>query len=154
MGIAMEDVVAMHHWMAISALKASSVPEAKHHVSHIIDLLEDPDHRRRMEEVLESLETGDLHDAEHPIEDMLAGAAEPELGLAELHLQMVLSAIAVNDSDDAQHHMGHYTEETESLDTEEAQKAMQFLSAGELHEAEELVRDLIEGMPHRHHQHN
>ncbi len=152
--LAMADVVAMHHWMAILALKAGRVPEAKHHVSHIIDLLEDPNHRHRMEQVLEALDTGDLHEAEHTIEDMLAGVAEPELGLAELHLQMILSAIAVNDADDAQHHMGHYIEEPESLDAEGAQKAMEFLSAGELHEVEELVRELIEGMPHSHHHHN
>ena len=55
LGLAMQDVVAMHHWMALLALKADRVAEAKHHVKHIIELVEDEDHRHQMEEVLEAL---------------------------------------------------------------------------------------------------
>ncbi len=154
LGLAMQDVVAMHHWMALLALKADKVTEAKHHVDHIIDLVEDKDHRHQMEEVLEALDGGHLHEAEHPIEEMLAGTAEPELSLGELHLQMVLSALAVQDAEDAQHHMSHFMEESEPSQVNLAEEAMGHLTTGELHEAEELVRELIETRPHRHHQHN
>ena len=154
LGLAMQDVVAMHHWMALLALKADKVTEAKHHVDHIIDLVEDADHRHQMEEVLEALDGGHLHEAEHPIEEMLAGTAEPELSLGELHLQMVLSALAVQDAEDAQHHMSHFMEEVEPSQVDLAEEAMGHLTADKLHEAEELVRELIESRPHRHHQHN
>ena len=53
--LAMEDVVVMHHWMAILALKAEGVAEARHHVNHILDLVEPADHRRQMEGVLGAL---------------------------------------------------------------------------------------------------
>ena len=86
LGLSMDDVVTMHHWMAILALKADGVAEAKHHVKHIIELVEDADHRHQMEEVLDALNENQLHDAEHSLEGMLAGTAEPELSLGELHL--------------------------------------------------------------------
>jgi len=151
--LAMEDVVAMHHWMALLALKAEKVPEAKHHVNHIIDLVEDADHRHQMEEVLEALDGGHPHEAEHSIEGMLAGTAESDLSVGELHLQMVLSALAVDDVEDAQHHMSHFIEEEPSK-VGLAEEAIGHLNAGELPEAEELVKDLIESRPHRHHQHD
>ncbi len=157
--LSMDDVVAMHHWMALLALKADGVPEAKHHVKHIIELVEDADHRHQMEEVLEALDENRLHDAEHSVEGMLAGTAETELSLGELHLQMVLSAIAVPDAEDAQHHLDHFQaqssmEEAEPPQVDLAEEAMGHLNADELHEAEELVKEIIENMPHRHHQHD
>ena len=115
--LSMDDVVTMHHWMAILALKADGVAEAKHHVQHIIGIVENADHRHQMEEVLDALDENHLHDAEHSaehsIEGMLAGTAEPELSLGELHLQMVLSALAVHDAEDAQHHLDHFVAEAE-----------------------------------------
>ncbi len=122
--LAMEDVVAMHHWMALLALKADGVTEARHHVNHIIDLVEDADHRHQMEEVLEALDRGHLHEAEHSIEGMLAGTAESKLSVGELHLQMVLSALAVDDAEDAQHHISHFIEEAEPSQVDLAEEAM------------------------------
>ena len=157
--LSMDEVVAMHHWMAILALKADGVAEAKHHVKHIIELVEDADHRRQMEEVLDALDENRLHDAEHSVEGMLAGTAETDLSPGELHLQMVLSALAVPDVEDAQHHLDHFQtqssmEGTEPSQVDLAEEAMGHLNAGELHEAEELAKELIENMPHRHHQHD
>ena len=45
-------------------------------------------------------------------------------------------------------------EEAETSQIDLAEKAMGNLNAGELHEAEELVKEIIENMPHRHHQHD
>ena len=67
---------------------------------------------------------------------------------------MVLSALAVDDVEDAQHHMSHFIEEGEPSQVDLAEKAMGHLTAGELHEAEELVRKLIENMLHQHHHHD
>ncbi len=103
MGLELDAVVAMQHWMAISALTADEVVEAHHHINHAIDLIEDLSDREQMEAVLVDLDGGYLHDAEHAIESMLAGAAEPELTFGELHLQMALSAIAEEAADDATH---------------------------------------------------
>ena len=152
--LAMEDVVVMHHWMAILALKAEGVAEARHHVNHILDLVEPADHRRQMEGVLGALDADHIHEAEHSIEEMLAGTAEPELSLGELHLQLVLSALAVHDAEDAQHHMSHFMEEAEPSKVDLAEEAMEHLNTGELHEVEELVKELIESRPHHQHHHD
>lgn len=151
--MAPEDLVTMHHWMAILALKVDQLPEAKHHVEHIIELVEEEDHLHRMEEVLEDLNASNLHDAEHTIEDMLAGTAEPELSHSELHLQMILSALSVRDEEDARHHLQHFMEEAMPDRKEMGQEVMGHLDMGEIHEAKELVKRMIEGMPHQHHHH-
>ena len=91
----MTDVVAMHHWMALQALEAESTVEAGHHVRHIISLLDDADHRARMEQVLEDLNAGQLHDAEHEIEEMLAGTAEPDVVMKALMSGVALLPVPV-----------------------------------------------------------
>lgn len=152
--LSMDDLSTMHHWMAMLALKAEGVAEAKHHVKHIIELVENSAHRHQMENVLNALDENRLHDAEHSIEGMLAGTAEPELSLGELHLQMVLSALAVRDAEDAEHHLDHFIQEAEPSQVDLAGEARDDLNAGELHEAEDLVEGLIENMPHRQHHHD
>ena len=152
--LSMDDLSTMHHWMAMLALKAEGVVEAKHHVKHIIELVENSAHRHQMENVLNALDENRLHDAEHSIEGMLAGTAEPELSLSELHLQMVLSALAVRDAEDAEHHLDHFIQEAEPSQVDLAGEARDDLNAGELHEAEDLVEGLIENMPHRQHHHD
>ena len=150
--VSMEDVVAMHHWMAITALEADSITEAKHHVGHIIELVEDDEHRHQMEGVLAALESGDVHEAEHSIESMLAGVAEPELRLVELHLQMAIAAFVVPNAEDAQHHIHHYIELADTEKGKSALEALQHLEAGALDKTGELIMELLEGMPHQHHQ--
>lgn len=69
----------MHHWMALEALKAGDGTDAVHPVRPIIELLEEGEHRNRMEAILESLLAGDIHESEHEIEEMLAGIAKLDL---------------------------------------------------------------------------
>jgi hypothetical protein len=150
-----EEVIAMHHWLAIFSIKADRIDEARHHLTHIIDLVQDEEHRRQMIEVDEFLNTGKTHDAEHAIENMLAGTAEPALSFKELHLQMALSALAVHDAEDALHHLHHYMDAARPEEKTLAQEATGRLEDGQLYRAEELIIQLLEGMPHhQHHQHH
>ena len=65
--------VEMHHWMALESLEAHDPVEAIHHAGHIIELLGPGLHQDRMQEILESLESGgDSHGSKHQIEEMLA----------------------------------------------------------------------------------
>ena len=150
----LDEAVAMHHWMALTALIADDVDEATHHVGHAIELLEDQDHRHAMEAVLASLEAGALHDAEHEIEEMLAGTAEPALSMDELHLQLALSAIQVHDAPDATHHLEHFVADANEQEREKAQQVLEHLEAGDGEEAEHTVVELLESMEHQHHHHD
>ncbi|MCH8113056.1 MAG: cytochrome c [Proteobacteria bacterium] len=152
-GLALDDVVAMHHWMVLTALKADNVIEAQHHVQHAVDLIADLTHRQQMEVVLADLDGGHFHDAEHAIEGMLAGTAEPELTSAELHLQMTLSAIVVEAADDAAHHLEHFLVDAAGPLRDAAAEAIELLAAGSFHDAEDEVQRMLEGMPHQHHRH-
>ena len=152
-GLELEAVVAMHHWMAISALKADKVSEAQHHIQHAIESIADLSHQEQMEAVLVNLDGGRLHDAEHAIEGMLVGTAEPELTVEELHLQMSLSAISVEDEDDATHHLEHFLEDATAPSREIATETIALLASGEFHDAEEEVQEMLEGMPHLQHHH-
>ena len=150
--IPLGDAVAMHHWMALGALADEDTNEAMHHAGHAIELIEDTEHRRRMEAVLGSLESGQLHDAEHEIEGMLAGTAEPDLGRGELHLQLALGAAQTHDGPEVIHHLDHFVDQAGG--TEGASEALEHIEAGELEEAGHAIVELLEAMEHQHHRHN
>ena len=142
--IAMEDVVAMHHWMALSALAADNLEEAEHHVTHIIELVqEDTEHLHQMEEVLEALQAGDVHRAEHPIEAMLAGTAEPNLTPTEMHLRLALVGLEATNINDARHHMEHFIEESSGADKSTGQEILDFLEEGNLLDARYEMEELL-----------
>ena len=150
----LDEAVAMHHWMALTALNADDVSEAMHHVGHAIELLEDQEHREGMAAVLVSLEAGALHDAEHELEEMLAGTAEPALSISELHLQLTLSAVLVHDAPDATHHLQHFAADADEGEREIVQKVSEDIDAGDEEEAEHAIIELLESMGHEQHHHD
>ncbi len=136
-------VLEMHHWMALEALKAGNGTDATHHVVHIVELLEEGEHRNRMEAILESPLAGDTHVPEHEIEEMLAGTAKPDLTLVQLHLRQALVALAVEDVADAQHHVAHFQELATSMEEEQAAEILDLLHQGDRHQAEHEMQELL-----------
>ncbi len=140
--IAMDADTVQHHWFALVALRSGEVDDAAHHVDHIIGVVGGA-HLVEMEEVAAQLAAGDLHEAEHGIEGMLAGQAEFELTSEVLHLQLALDAMSVDDSRDAMHHVGHFVATAHEEDAEEGEAVLRALDAGDAHEAEEQLAELI-----------
>lgn len=138
----MGDMVAMHHWMAILALKAGNTGDAEHHIRHVMDSV-GGEHKRRMEEALSMARGGRAHEAEHEIEHMLAGAAMPHLGLPQLHLRASLSAIAVGDRADAEHHIQHFWEGASAPERQKAETILGLLRRDELHQAQHEIEELL-----------
>ena len=101
-----------------------------------------------------SLEAGALHDAEHQIEEMLAGTAEPALSMGELHLQLTLTAILVHDAPDATHHLQHFAADADEPERAIAQKVLEHIDAGDEDEAELAIIELLESMAHEQHHHD
>ena len=142
--------VSMHHWMAISAVKAENVEEALHHLDHIIDLV-DGDHLAAMNEIDEQLRSGDLHDAEHGIESMLVGAAEMDLGMDQLHLELALQSLAIENATEVEHHITHFMETADDDESELANGVIDDVKAGRYHETEDALHELLE-MAHDEHE--
>jgi mono/diheme cytochrome c family protein len=144
----MEDALVMHHWMSILSLKAGDAKEALHHIDHILAMELEHEHEEGMERARQLVVSGNHHGAEHEIEEMLAGKAEPELGLDTLHLQVTLASIGSRDLDDAQHHMEHYLDMATGTDRVKAQEVLALLANQESHDAEHEIEELLEMTPH------
>ena len=144
--------VEMHHWMALDALKADTREDVLHHVGHIIELLEEGEHLRRMEAILVSLRAGETHDSEHEIEEMVAGRAAPDLTLAELHLRQALVTLAVEDLADTVHHVEHFRQLAGALDIERAAEILELIEQRHLHDAEHEIQELLGAGEDEHHQ--
>ena len=147
----MEDVVAMRHWMALSALAADNHEEAGHHGTHVIELVQDDaNHLHQMEEVLEALEAGDEHGAEHPIEAMLAGTAESNLTPADMHLRLTLVGLESGILEDVRHHMEHFVEEATDDERISGQEILEMLDAGVLDDARHEIEEILGTGGHYH----
>lgn len=136
-------VVEMHHWMALEALKADVLEDAVHHVEHIIELLDDGEHQDRMKVIREDLQVSNIHDAEHEIEEMLAGKAAPDLTLAQLHLRQALVTLAVEAAADAKHHVEHFQELAGAQEAQQAAEILELLGKGDSHQAEHEIQELL-----------
>ena len=135
--------IEMHHWMALEAVKADGRAEAIHHVIHIIELLEPGEHHQRMVAILESLRAGGTHDPEHDIEEMLAGAAAPELTLLQLHLRQAVIALAIDDLADGQHHVAHAQELADVSRDDQIAEILLLLDQRDAHSAEHEIQALL-----------
>ena len=135
--------LAMHHWMALLALETDSVDEATHHVEHINELVQG-DHLARMLEVLDDLKGGQLHDAEHTIQEMLPRAG-PGLTEDKMHLRLALSALRVNDVINPVHHIDHFLAVAGEDSTAKGLGILALLGDEEFEEAEHELEELLGG---------
>ena len=122
------EFVRLHQLMTISAIKADNVVDAVHHLSHIAEVVTG-EQLEAIHEAQVLVQAGELHDAEHLIEDLLAGSTTPELDAHQLHLRLALEALALD------------------------QEALAALRGGDHHEAEELIEALLHeehAEPHEH----
>ena len=103
-------IVEDHHWMALQAIEHAGRSEATHQIEHIIELV-DGKHRLRMQDAASLLAEGELHEAQHLIEEMLVGVAAPELSSRQMHLRMALQATQREDFEQAGHHIEHFASE-------------------------------------------
>lgn len=147
------DALAQHHWMALFALKDESGAEAAHHIDHINQLVLG-DHLARMQESLRLIEEGALHDAAHLIEGMIAGTAVPDVTEPAMHIRLALSSTAVEEPEDARHHLEHFLSlvQPNSREAETAAAAIALLEAGELTEAGHAISDLVGEAGEEHHE--
>ncbi|MCH9036403.1 MAG: cytochrome c [Chloroflexi bacterium] len=134
--------VALHHWMALLSLEEGEIIEGIHHVEHIIGLVQGA-HLVRMQEVLQQLKEGEVHDGTHGIQDMLAGTAEQDLSVGQMHLQVALSGIRVEDAEGASHHLAHFLEVATEDQAQQAQAILDAIQGLEFENAEHEIEELL-----------
>ncbi|MEE8473686.1 MAG: cytochrome c [Dehalococcoidia bacterium] len=140
----MEGGLVMHHWMLVYAIQGGDVQDAVHHMSHVLEIDMGQEHKHRMEEVNDLLKQGELHGAEHEIEEMLAEYGEPQVATPKLHLQMALFTAEEEDIQETLHHMGHFTEGAQGTGAEMGREVIGLLMENNLHEAEHEIGELLE----------
>ena len=103
------EALSQHHWMTLFALEDGSASEAVHHIGHIIAQVTGQ-HLSQMEEAKDEAEAGQLHEAIHIIENMLAGIQVDDLTPSEMHASLARSSVLVEDINGALHHLDHIME--------------------------------------------
>lgn len=144
----MEDAVIVHHWMAIFALKDGDAEEARHHMEHILGGLTDAEHKHVMEEAMEMAAAGNFHDAEHEVEELLAGQVQPELSMTQMHLQLASSAMSVRETADARHHMEHFLAEASGMEKVKGEEVINLIDMDDMHEAGHALEEMMGMTPH------
>lgn len=144
-----DEVLVMHHWMALDAIQTENLDEADHHIQHIISAVQDDEHLNLMEEIAAAVSSGDLHDAEHLLEELLVGTVEPSLGADRLHAQLAFAALVTEDVADALHQLDHVLSVSDdSVLLGMAELAIEQLDAGDVEEARHIVQEALDRAPH------
>lgn len=149
--VEMSASIVLHHWEAITAIKAGNLDDARHHIQHILDAVAaDETHAGAMRDALAALQANNLDEAEHGIQGMLAGRAEPGLTPEVMHLQMAMAALTAEDEDEARHHIDHFM--GLGVDMADAQRFMALLDEGQRDQAIEHLEVMLAAhggeMPH------
>jgi mono/diheme cytochrome c family protein len=141
--------LSMHHWLALFALQDEDVAEARHHVEHIIELVEG-EHLVKMQEVLDDLDAGDLDEASHLIQQMLADTGEPPTSVEEMYLQIVLSAVRAEELELAHQELGHFLEIATGEQLELGETIMALLDDEDLAGAQSLLEEMLGALADEH----
>ena len=136
------DASLSHHRMALLAFEAENLPEAEHHIEHLIGLLEGQ-HLALMQEALEKTLAGEAHDAQHMVEAMLADVSPPDEGLGVLHLKLALTSLRVGSGQDAAHHIDHAVDFVPAELLAEVDELRDLIAEGDLAETEEHLSQVL-----------
>lgn len=137
------DVLAGHHWMALSAMSVGDVAQARHHIADLAAIVEG-EHRVGMEEILALLDSGDLPAAQQRTTEMLAGFV-PEAGaIDQLHVRLALQSLVVEDFVEAREHLARI-DDVEMLTA--VQGGLDAIDSGDAALAVDLLREAVGEAP-------
>ncbi len=134
-------VESAHLQMALAAVEMDDAGDATHHIQDLLRVAGE-EAREAGEAILVLLQAGELHDAEHEIEELVEPAPSAE-ALAKLHLQASLTAVQSDDTADARHHLQHFVDAAAPNEQATAQAALEWLEKGDLHEAAHEIEELL-----------
>lgn len=134
---------AAHLRLAMVSLEAGSMDDAMAHVRDLIDSAEG-DTREKAEEILGFLEEGDLHEAEHELETMLAEGEGGELTTVQLHIVLAIGAFQNLADDDVIGHMEDAISVATGDEKALLEELLADLKAGKTHDVEHELEKMLE----------
>lgn len=133
----------IHHWMAMLAIKGNNTEDTKHHLQDVLAYIPKSMHRAEIEKTLNLIAQGNVHDAEHEIEEM-AGAQSPSgITIRRFHLVLAQRGIEAKSAIEVKHHLDHFLAKATAAERKIVQEALELVEKGDLHEAEHEVEELL-----------
>ncbi|MBI2328990.1 MAG: cytochrome c [Chloroflexi bacterium] len=133
----------MHHWMALLAIKGGDAADARHHLQDALTLIQEPVKKTEMEKALNMMAQGNMHDAEHEIEEM-AGAESPSgITRQRFHLILAQRDVEAENATGVKHHLDHFIVKATEAEKRIAQEALELVEKGDFHEAEHEIEELL-----------
>lgn len=135
----------VHHRMALTAFEADNFDEAAHHIEHLIGIL-DGQHLALMQQALDLVLAGDVHDAHHMVTGMLIDVLpDGDLStVATLNMQQALAGLRVGGEEGWSHNFDHVLLSSDSPEQAESVAAIYALAkAGDIAGAEAALSELL-----------
>ncbi|MFC2046430.1 c-type cytochrome [Chloroflexota bacterium] len=138
---------AAHLRLTLVSLEAGSVADAMAHIQDLIDSAEG-ETKEKVEQILVFVEDGDVHEAEHELETMLAQTEGPELTAVQLHIVLTLDALQKHADDDAITHLENAIDVAVEEKKLQLERLLADLKTREAHAVEHELERLLGEEPH------
>lgn len=138
-------MVTQHLWMTLYVLEdeeTANVDDALHHIEHVLELVNEAQ-RAELEAVEQELLDGNLHDAGHAIEDILADTPGLATSSELVHLQLALAAVRIEDVEDAIHHLEHFLDDSPANQRGSGKRVLALLEDENLDQAERRLEVMV-----------
>ena len=129
--------------MALLAIKEGNAEDARHHLEDVLTFIQEPMHGTETEKVLNMMAQGNLHDAEHEIEEMAGSEYPSGITMRRFHLLLAQRSVEAESAAEVTHHLEHFLVKATESEGEIAQEALELIEKGDFHEAEHEIEELL-----------
>lgn len=134
----------MHYWLALLAIKTGDAQNAKHHLEDVLGFIREPVQRTKMEEALGMMGKGNMHDAEHEIEEMAGSESPAGISVQRFHLTLAMSGVEAENANEVKHHLDHFMAKATEEQKEIVKEALEKIEMNDFHEAEHEIEELMQ----------
>ncbi|MBI4285577.1 MAG: cytochrome c [Chloroflexi bacterium] len=134
----------IHHWMALLAIKDGDAKDARHHLEDVITFVKEPMHKTEVNKALNMMAQGNIHDAEHEIEEMAGSESPSGITKQRFHVLLAQRGNEAENAAEAKHHLEHFMVKATDVQKKIAEEALELIEKGDFHEAEHEIEELME----------
>lgn len=138
---------AAHLRLALISLQAGAADDATAHLHDLVETFE-TEVGEQAQGILGLLEAGDLHEAEHQLEVMLAEAEGGELTEVQLHIVLARAALQGHHDEDAIRHLENASGAATGEERQTLVELLEQLRAGHAHDVQHELERLLGEEPH------